>query len=296
MPYRLRKRETVSEGCRRIILEQAASIISALSDRGGGGLDERIHDVRKRIKRLRALLRLLELKLDDKTLEQHEDTLRSTARKLAPARDASVVLAAFEEAAVEITGGAVERIRELLTESVRQAKRKALGPEKLVTLAGILRTTCEALSRAGTKDDGWAAVGPGICESYRSARKHRRTAFSDPVPENLHRCRRFSKRLWEQLRLLRRALPKPLVKQLPRLEKFTDLLGRHHDFYTLQATLQEAAAHGLEVAKFPPLQKFVSGEMGRCLKRARKLGGLIFAWRPKAFAARLHAGWKKWRG
>lgn len=295
MSYRLRKRETVSEGVRRIILEQAASIISALSDRGGA-LDERIHDVRKRIKRLRAMVRMLELKLDEKTLAACEDTFRSTAHKLAPARDATVVLAAFEEVAVEVTGGAVERIRELLTEAVRVAKRKALGPEKLAGLAGTLRTTCEVLSRAGTRDDGWGAVGPGMGESYRSARKHRRTAFADPRPENLHVCRRFSKRLWEQLRLLRKALPKPIVKQLPRLEKFTDFLGRHHDYHMLQAALREAAAHGLEVAKFPPLQKAIRVEMGRCLKRARKLGALIYALRPKAFGARLHAGWKKWRG
>jgi CHAD domain-containing protein len=296
MPYRFKKRETVSEGCRRILFEQTASIISALSDRGSGGLDDRIHDTRRRIKRVRALLHLLDLRVDEKALAAHEEALRSTARKLAPARDATVVLAAFEEIAVEFTGGAVERIRELLTEAVRHAKRKSLGPEKLVVLAGDLRTTCEALSRAGTAQEGWSAIGPGIYKSYQQAKKLKRLAFAAPTPENVHACRARSKRLWEQLRLLRRTLPKSIARLLPRLDKFTELLGRHHDFHMLQMTLREAAAHGLEVAKFPRLHQSIGKKMDRCLNRAGKQGAKIFELHPKAFASRVHAGWKDWCG
>jgi CHAD domain-containing protein len=295
MPFRLRKRETVSEGCRRILLEQGASMISALSDRGGV-LDDRIHDVRKRLKRVRALIRLVELKLDAQHVELLDDVLHDVGRRLAPARDASVILAAFEEISAEFTGGAIERIRELLTDSQRVAKRRALGPDKLAKLAAEIRKACDTLSRAGTKDDGWPAVAAGIYESYRAARKQRREAFAEPTADQLHELRRKTKQLWEQLRVLRGALPKSIHRQLSRLEKLAELLGRHHDLHVLQTTLLEASAHGLEVAKFPPLHKLIRGKMGKHLKHARKLSAEIYSTRPKAFNSHLHAGWKDWLG
>jgi hypothetical protein len=98
------------------------------------------------------------------------------------------------------------------------------------------------------------------------------------------------------LRVLRRALPKSIAKQLRRLEQFTELLGRHHDFHVLQVTLNEAAAHGLEVAKYPALHQCITKKMGRCLKRTRQLSDAIFELRPKELLARVHAGWRAWRG
>lgn len=293
MPYRLRKREPISDGTKRILLEQTGAIVTALSDRAGD-VDQRIHDVRKRIKRVRAVLRLVTLKLDSDALDVRESVLRAVARKLAPARDATVVLECFEEIAVHFTGGAVERIRELLADAVRLAKRKSLGPEKLLALAAEIRTAVAIFSRVGTVQEGWPALEIGLADSYRTARKDVRAAFADPDVDRLHECRRHAKWFWEQLRMLRRALPKPIARLLPRLDKFTDLLGRYHDFYLLQKTLNEASAHGLEVAKFPPLHGHINREMGKCLKRARKLSTDIFALRPKAMLARLHDGWRHW--
>ncbi len=295
MPYRLRKRESISDGTKRILQEQTGAIISALSDRGGD-LDARIHDVRKRLKRVRAVLRLVTLKLDADALDVHDSVLRGVGRKLAPARDATVILARFEELAVHFTGGAIERIRELLADSLKHAKRKLLTPEKLAVLAGEIRSVAGTLARVGTVEEGWPAVERGLSDGYRTARKHVRAAFADPEVDSLHECRRHAKWFWEQLRMVRRALSKPLVRMLPRLEKFTDILGRYHDFYMLQMSLNEAAAHGLEVAKFPALHKRINSEMGKCLKRARRLSTGAFVLRPKAMIARIHTGWKQWHG
>jgi CHAD domain-containing protein len=295
MPYRLRKRETISDGTKRILQEQTGAIISALSDRGGD-LDGRIHDVRKRLKRVRAVLRLVTLKLDSDALEVRDSVLRGVGRRLSPARDATVILGRFEEIAVHFTGSAIDRIRELLGDAVKHAKRKLVTPEKLAVLAAEIRSVAGILARVGTVEEGWPAVEHGLSSSYRTARKHVRAAFADPEVDNLHECRRHSKWLWEQLRLVRRALPKPQVRMLPRLEKFCDILGHYHDFYMLQMALNEAAAHGLEVAKFPALHKRINREMGKCLKRARRLGTSVFVLRPKAMIARIHAGWKQWHG
>jgi CHAD domain-containing protein len=294
MPYRLRKHETVTEGCRRILFEQSASIVSALAD-WGGPLDDRIHDARKRIKRLRALLRLVQLKLEAKELAAHEDTLRDTAHKLAPARDAIVVLTTFEEMTEGCTDGTVKPVHDLLAAGSRKARRRSLGPDRLTALGGLIRSTCEKLGRAAAAEEGWNGVEAGLRRSYRVARRQWKTVLRDPTSPNLHRWRRLSKRLWEQLRLLRRALPKPIARHLRRLQNFTELLGRHHDFDLLQTALGEAVADGVEAAKFPPLQDRITAEMDRCFKRAVKYAEAIFALRTKDFVSRIHAEWKAWR-
>ncbi|MCW3057232.1 MAG: domain containing protein, partial [Solirubrobacterales bacterium] len=77
-------------GLRRMALGQLDLAIGLL---GGGRPDEKaVHEIRKALKRLRALVRLLRHELGEEAFARESAALRDAGRRLAGARDAEVLL------------------------------------------------------------------------------------------------------------------------------------------------------------------------------------------------------------
>ena len=293
MSYRFRRKETIRDAFRRIVQQQTAGIVAHLADQGPD-IAERIHDTRRRIKKLRALLRIVWAELEKGCAEREDNILRDIARELSKSRDASVVLDTFEPLATEIVGGGIQPIRTLLKNAETRTRTRALTPEKLASFATRVRTCGHRLALCTFEADGWIVVGPSIIHSYRQTRALRSMIKKEPAPELIHQWRRQSKRLLDQLTLLRKALPKALAQLTVRLRKFTELLGEHHDLHLLRLTLADYTAQGIEAAAFPPLQAALDARLASRLKRIRRASRELFTLPAKEFAALLHAAWKAW--
>ncbi len=100
----LRPGEPLADGLRRMALGQADLAIELLEAGGGGNgaspagaPDEHaVHETRKALKRLRALLRLLEDELGKQAYARESAALRDVARQLSGARDAAVMLSTLD--------------------------------------------------------------------------------------------------------------------------------------------------------------------------------------------------------
>jgi hypothetical protein len=96
----LRHREPLPIGLRRMALAQAELALELLGgDTSGESAppDERaVHETRKAIKRLRALLRVLRGELGERGFQRENAALRDVARKLSATRDAAVMLATLD--------------------------------------------------------------------------------------------------------------------------------------------------------------------------------------------------------
>lgn len=137
--------EPLADGLRRMALGQAGLALELLGagqaggdargDDGGGARppdETAVHETRKAIKRLRALLRLLESELGADTFARENATLRDVARSLSGARDAAVMLASLD-ALIERHPRALGRRRGVL-ELRRRVRAEQASMERL-TLA-----------------------------------------------------------------------------------------------------------------------------------------------------------------
>ena len=88
--FELSDAERLSDGLRRLSLEEFDRAIGGLL--GGSDVDVAIHEARKSMKRLRAVLRLIRDELGEDRYRQENDLLRNTARLIAPVRDSAVRL------------------------------------------------------------------------------------------------------------------------------------------------------------------------------------------------------------
>ena len=96
MSYRIRPDATVRTNVRRLVRRELARALAALDEPGALGLQETVHDVRKRCKKVRGVLRLARPGLGAEYGRANAE-VRDAARELSPLRDAHATLATLDE-------------------------------------------------------------------------------------------------------------------------------------------------------------------------------------------------------
>src|SRR5688572_11327492 len=89
MSYCLKKKERVSDGVRRIAAEEIHAVIAELHSVPLHS--ENIHEARRHLKKVRAVLRLVRKQLPSASFKRENQTFRAAGKMLAPSRDARVI-------------------------------------------------------------------------------------------------------------------------------------------------------------------------------------------------------------
>jgi CHAD domain-containing protein len=290
--FRLKRKEGVSEGVRRIASGRAESALDALREAGTEPA-EAVHQARKDLKKLRAMLRLSREQLGGKLFRAEDRRYRDAGRLLSRSRDAEVRLQAaralgrrcgpaLPAGAYGIWVLALERERE-------EVAGGGHDPEVESAAAAIAAGRAE-IAKWPLRDDSWEAIGPGLRRSYRKGRRGLRRAIADPGAETVHDWRKRGKDLTYQLRIVRGAWPELLGETAERSHYLTDLLGDHHD---LELLIEDLA--GREIDGRGEIVELIRDWQGELLDEAFELGQRLYAEKPKAFERRLRAYWRTWR-
>jgi CHAD domain-containing protein len=320
--------ERVGDGLRRIALAQLDIVIEALEqDDGGGAAAERVHEARKALKRLRALLRLVRAQLGETAYERDSAVLRDAGKRLARARDAEVLLGTLDDLLKRDrrrlgARGGVRRLRAQLQRERDGAAELALsdGATRLVALAELraLRERVESweLADAG----GIEAIEPALAALYRGGRRRMRRAGRakrDVSGRKLHMWRKRVKDLRYAAEILRREgadanarAPRPgggkssnretkrarerarLIGDVAkRADELSERLGDEHDLAVLAARVRAEAKRGdaspLGERSRKELLKAIAKRRRRLRKRALRDGERLYRRRPKRFVARM---------
>lgn len=261
----------------------------ALASLGGIADDpERsIHETRKRIKELRALLRLVRSELGPRSTVE-DARLRSAAAVLGAGRDAQVQVRAFDRL-VEHAGPLPEEARDHLAEQAEQATHALLSDPAVDELAWtpLLRARSEVADWR-IEARGFDAYADGLRRTYTGGRRRLAVVRALPHTEELHSLRTATKRLWYQTRLLRAAAPELLAGTIEELDQLGELLGDDHDLAVLH---QSVAAADLPPGTAEHLGAAI--EVRRAELQADALPRLerLYAERPGALVERFTAWW-----
>src|SRR4051812_47783318 len=95
--YRLEPGEALTGEVRRAALGQLEIAREDLRNASGNELPHAVHETRKRLKRLRALLRLVRPAIGEGVYARVNAAFRDTAKRLAAARDAKVLADTLDE-------------------------------------------------------------------------------------------------------------------------------------------------------------------------------------------------------
>jgi CHAD domain-containing protein len=290
MAFRLRRREKLNAALRRIAGERLDAALKGLSDRSDA--DGAVHEARKDMKRLRALLRLMRSSLGAQDYRRENVAYRDIARQLATARDAKVLLdtlsALESELDGEVSNEALADIRSALSAGRDQASREESVRAALVGLeAARLR-----LKTLRLKEDEWPALAGGLKRLYRCGRRGYALAAAGGDSQALHDWRKEVKYLWHGLQLLEAMWPKIMGKLADEAHLLADLLGDDHDLAALTDCLN---AEAVGAQALSPLRDLI-GKRRRALQaKAVRLGAKLYAEKPGAFVKRHQAYWQAWK-
>src|SRR5690349_10123617 len=96
MAYEIHREESIDGNINRILSEEVTAAIASLEN-PGQAKEETIHGVRKRIKKIRALFRLVRSELKTEVFKQENTRYRNIGHQLSHLRDATVMIKTLEK-------------------------------------------------------------------------------------------------------------------------------------------------------------------------------------------------------
>lgn len=297
--------EPLGVGIKRVAMDQ-------LERAAGGffahaGLGPAVHESRKSIKRVRALLRLVKAELTERIYEFENKSLRDTARLISEIRAAQGAL----DAATSIQ----ELYGDLLADGTfeemiaRLSRRRDLTEIKAVEDPNLIGRVVRGLERAyhryGTwptdpeaRDvygmgirDSYAAVSPGLTRTYGHGRENMVIAYRRGGPSDFHGWRKRVKDVRHQMEFLAPLWPEVVVGTAMTLQRLGNILGEYNDLAELQALLRsrpDLCPNPRERSLFRALATERRSELQLA---AEILGRRVYAEKPKAMAYRFGEYW-----
>ncbi len=299
MEYRLQQGERVPAGVRRMAAEQLDKALAHLGCEDGK-LDEHIHEARKAIKRLRALVRLVRGELGDEVYAQENECYRAAGQRLSGLRDAAVLVETLDRL-VECLGqdapkSRFVRVRVWLVERRERAYGQADSSNRAVQeVIAELASARERLEHWHLQRPGWGGIRVGLQRIYAQGRRDFAAAYAQPSDAAFHDWRKRVKYLWYHTQILEPIWPPVLQALAEELDRLGELLGQDHDLAVLHTAVLAEFPRAGAAATLRVLSRRIGEVRSRMQSEARLLGERIYLERPRAFTRRLRGYWRLWQ-
>ena len=292
MAFSLSPDRRVSSELRRIMLHQLEAATTELTSIGDPESDEAIHDARRRVKKVRAVIRLIRPDLD-KAFRVVDKDLQDVSRLLAPIADGQGVIATLDELGrrhrKQVPTRVVASIRAGLIQLGAQTDRQASRDHVLQTSVATLLDERRRVKHWQLRTDGFHTLAPGLEANFRQAREAMLAAQSRPTVNRYLKWRGFVKNHWFHVRLLESHCGHRLAADERRLEALDGVLGEYHNL----ALLREVLVHHGYVSRAETARclRAISGYQRLLRQHAQPLGATIYRETPRGFVRRVKHLW-----
>jgi CHAD domain-containing protein len=288
MGFRLKLREPLSDGLKRVFREQMESALE-LCRHPAKQRGVTVHEVRKHLKKLRAAMRLAIPEVGRNRHAREDCCVRKIGRLVSDLRDAQVRLQTLiqlrDETAKKPENSPFPHIEELLS-----LERESFS----AAFAGWQKQAIPQLERVETRllkwpleDLTWQQVCGVVAKIYKRGQRGLAKTIDDPEPENFHAWRKRVKDLWYQLRILQPVNRVVLTEMARDAEVLGELLGREHDLNFLWARLEKESSDEALRDELAQVEKLIRKRGKRLRTNALELGRRFYAEPAKAFAKRI---------
>ncbi|HEU4895683.1 MAG TPA: CHAD domain-containing protein [Acidimicrobiia bacterium] len=296
--------EPLGKGVKRVTMEQLELAAGGFF---GGELGGAVHESRKSVKRVRALLRLVRGELPENIYDFENKSLRNTARLLSEIRSAQGVL----NAAMSIQG----LYGELLADGTfgdlvdRLSRRRDLTELKAVEDPNLVGRVVRSLERAYHRYGSWPtdpearevygvgirdtfdAVGPGLKTTYENGRHSMVQAYQRGEHGDFHEWRKRVKDMRHQMEFLAPLWPEVVVGTAMTLDRLGNVLGEDNDLAELLSLLRDRPDLCPDSRERSLFRALANQRRGELQVAAEILGRRVYAEQPKSLASRFGEYW-----
>lgn len=287
MNYKLKVGDEIPDRIREILRKQIRRAAAVLADRVDDG-DEPIHDARKWLKKVRAMLRLVKPALGEKAWQREDRRIRRIAKRLAQRRDAEVLDQTMKKLRRDhkesATRQALTKLRRSISVAQDALPTKLRGKERKSRKK--LKEARRRVKELPLEKLGWRELSQGIEATYRAGAEALAAADRTRAPEALHEWRKRVKDLWYQLRVLQLVRRDELGRMAEDAKQLSLRLGDDHDLFMVKGAAKTAKLQRKDLKRIMGLVQEGRLELE---EDALALGRRIYSESPEAFARRISA-------
>ncbi len=284
MAFELAHRKHLDDELTKIVRRQLRDTVRALSEAGKAS-ENVIHEARKSVKKVRAIVALLE-QAGAKLPRKDRKRLKSAASALSRLRDSAAIVESLDRVHRQYPKQLSEETHTVLRRALVQARirqeEQAEHDDVVVEAARKLAKTRKSAKTWALPSLGLSDLVEVIGDSYRGSRKAMQRARETGQSASVHRWRKELKTLWYQLRLAKPLTTgvAPLIARLKRLE--TEL-GNDHNLVVLGATLRGCSELRSMRAELRQVERLAARMRQSLRRKAFGLGRRVQARKARAF-------------
>jgi len=280
MSYRIKIGESLAAAFGRIAAEEIDLAAAELRRHNRG---QAVHNARKALKRLRALLRSLRVAFPKKLFYAENRRIAQAGREISPLRDVHVQLRTLGKLKAA-AGPAGDQVRRQLLRQQSSFTRRIPALRK--TVRAMLDDSRQSLAAWPLREATGKDLAAGLKRIYKQGRAALKTARLSPTPGHLHEWRKKAKSLGYGLELIKSLGPAKLSRMIRCANALTESLGDDHDLFMVLLALR--LEHRAKPASdFRSLARRISRKRAKLQKRAFKLGKRLYGEKPGEFGGRL---------
>ena len=288
LAFRFALKETPQAGLRRIACEQATKILARLAAEGEH--ETTVHESRKALKRLKALLKLVRGGLAKQTYEREYGVVRDVARSLSGARDLEVMPLTL--AALGAGGARREAVDQVLAAIERGRAKGTIGAgqrDEFASAISELEAARARYAKLRLRENSFTVLEQGTARGLRTLRQQFDRAVASGEDEDYHDWRKSAQLHWRHLRLLSENWPAMMAARITATKSLAAVLGHDHDLAVLANFLKTVQTSNLKAGRRKALLGDIRERQLGLRAEARAWAGLLVIDTPARFAANLRA-------
>jgi CHAD domain-containing protein len=293
LAFQLKRGEPVPRAIRKIAAEQLDSSARQLRNAAPSERDEAVHEARKSIKKVRAILRLMSEELGPVAVAGNT-LLRGLARRLSALRDAAVLVETLDslkdQLPADFNPALLAGIREQLASDRDRIVRGLIADHLPAAVAFALERASERVRTWPLQTTGFAALAPGLERAFHRGRKGLKHVRRNPTMEGFHEWRKRVKDHWYLLRLLEGTWTEATRSYERGLKELETCLGDDHNLAVLRARV----AASENAADLAALLAVIDGREKLLRDRALRLGQRLYAQKPREFVRHAEVLFNAW--
>lgn len=299
MGYELNREESIAVNINRILSEEVTAAIESLQN-PGQAKEETIHGVRKRIKKIRALFRLVRSQLKKEVFQVENIRYRNIGHQLSQLRDATVMIKTLEKLRQghrdKISSRVFSTIKKNLTKKQDQVSREFFEDKtKIDAVKNAFRQAPLTALSLSQKGDSFTVFAPNIEGIYRQASKALQVVIKQPSTHNFHELRKQVKNLWYHTRLMQPIWPGLFTAYEKELGRLGEMLGDDHDFGVLAEEIESERLLLRNKQTKQRILQLLDEQRATLQEQIYPLAKRLFAEKASAFVGRYHLYWNLWQ-
>ncbi|NWF89856.1 MAG: CHAD domain-containing protein [Ignavibacteriaceae bacterium] len=249
-----------------------------------------IHNSRKRVKTIRAILKLIKDELSGKKYKEFNLTFRNLNRRSANIRRAYVMLEIIEKER-KIKSDAVslrllDKIKNNVEELMISTQPKINVNQVLVQYSDLFYSFEKYFNSISFKKKDFLLLKNGFAEIYSNAKYHIKEANKSKDVVIYHELRKNVKDLSSMLEIIQKAWPDVIKSYNKQLKILADFIGEMHDLFEFNLLLDNANIPENMTKSKKLLQDELTERIHTLIIAVQELTNKIFAEKTECFISR----------